>query len=212
MSCLNDIRFSNGGRLIHAGAGCTWDEVYKAVDARGRIIVGGASDAGVGIAGYLLGGGYSMKTNQYGLGIDNVTEFEVALPNGSLVTANMNTNRDLFEALRVRISFTIFGPRSHHFADQGGGNNFGIVTRFTIKTHLARKTYVSTYVGVLHCGSKMPSQGGAIKYQPTEASKVKAAILRFVKQEQDQTRSIVAAFRHLRTRDGVKVCLVRMIH
>jgi hypothetical protein len=87
------------------------------------------------------------------------------------------------------------------------------VTRFTIKTHLARKTYVSAYVGVLHRGSKMSLQGGTVKYKPTEVNKVKAAILKFVKQEQDQTRSIVAAFRHVRGRDGiVKVCMVMMIH
>jgi FAD/FMN-containing dehydrogenase len=116
MSCLNDIEFFNDNRLVQAGAGCTWDEIYKAVDAKGRIIVGGASDRGVGIAGYLLGGGYSMKTNQYGLGIDNVTEFEVALPNGNCVIANKNNNKDLFEALRVCFSFTIIEPHSHRFA------------------------------------------------------------------------------------------------
>jgi FAD/FMN-containing dehydrogenase len=115
MSCLNDIESFNDNRLVQVGAGCTWDEIYKAVDAKGRIIVGGASDRGVGIAGYLLGGGCSMKTNQYGLGIDNVTEFEVALPNGYRVIANKNNNKELFEALRVRFSLTIIEPRSHRF-------------------------------------------------------------------------------------------------
>jgi hypothetical protein len=47
MSCLNDIEFFNDNRSVQAGAGCTWDEIYKAVDAKGRIIVGGASDRGV---------------------------------------------------------------------------------------------------------------------------------------------------------------------
>jgi hypothetical protein len=56
-------------------------------------------------------------------------------------------------------------------------------------------------------------QGGTIKYKPTEVNKVKAAILKFAKQEQDQTRLIVVAFRHVRGRDGtVKVCMDMMIH
>ncbi|KAG5638822.1 hypothetical protein H0H81_009795 [Sphagnurus paluster] len=108
-----------------------------------------------------------MKSNQYGLGIDNVTEFEVATPTGKLVVANNKKKRDLFEALK------------------GGGNNFGIVTRFTLKTHLARKTY-----------------GATISYKDSEAKQVKVAILNFIKREQDETLSMVAAFRHIQQRDG----------
>jgi len=94
MSSLNETRFlNNSNKLLQAGAGCTWDEVYKRTDEERRLVVGGDSRRGVGIAGYLLGGGYSMKSNEYGMGIDNVTEFEVVLPNGRILIANKDNNK-----------------------------------------------------------------------------------------------------------------------
>jgi FAD/FMN-containing dehydrogenase len=56
----------------------------------------------VGVAGWLLGGGYSLKSNQYCLGIDNVTEYEVVVPNGEIRIATEETFPELFQALRVR--------------------------------------------------------------------------------------------------------------
>ena len=47
--------------------------------------------------------------------MDSVIEFEVVLANGSILTASSTNNVDLFNVLR------------------GGGNNFGIVTAFTVK-------------------------------------------------------------------------------
>ena len=47
---------------------------------------------------------------------DNVENFEVVLANGTLVSANANVNPDLWLALK------------------GGSNNFGIVTRFDLRT------------------------------------------------------------------------------
>lgn len=62
----------------------------------------------------MLGGGYSWKTNQHGLAIDNVVEYELVKPNGDVVIVTETQNPDLFFALR-------------------GGNNFGIVTKFTLR-------------------------------------------------------------------------------
>ena len=47
---------------------------------------------------------------------DNVENFEVVLANGNIVNANCRENRDLWIALR------------------GGSSNFGIVTRFDMRT------------------------------------------------------------------------------
>ncbi|KAK7743428.1 hypothetical protein SLS62_010572 [Diatrype stigma] len=46
---------------------------------------------------------------------DNVVNYEVVLASGDIVNANVDTNRDLWIALK------------------GGGNNFGIVTRFDLR-------------------------------------------------------------------------------
>lgn len=61
----------------------------------------------MGIGGWMTGGGYSLKTSQYGLGIDNLVQVEVVLPHGKKVTASKNENTDLFWAIRV-CSFFIY--------------------------------------------------------------------------------------------------------
>ena len=44
--------------------------------------------------------GYSWKTNQYGLTIDNIESFELVLPNGTIETVT-SKNEDLWFGLRV---------------------------------------------------------------------------------------------------------------
>ena len=44
--------------------------------------------------------GYSFKSNQYGLAIDNVVGFELVLPNGTVTTVTAD-DHDLWFALRV---------------------------------------------------------------------------------------------------------------
>lgn len=57
------------------------------------------------MAGFILGGGYSWKTNQHGLALDTVQEFEVVLPNGTATMATSTVNPDLFFGLKVRTRF-----------------------------------------------------------------------------------------------------------
>lgn len=78
-----------------------WDDVYSYLEPRGVNVLGGRV-TGVGVAGFILGGGYSWKTNQYGLAIDTVQAFELVLPNGTMTTVTSNSNADLFFGLKVR--------------------------------------------------------------------------------------------------------------
>ena len=71
----------------------------------------------VGMAGFLLAGGYGPLSSRFGLGIDNLLSAEVVLANGTRVWADDSRNRDLFWALR------------------GGGGNFGVVTSMRIRLH-----------------------------------------------------------------------------
>ncbi|KAJ7144830.1 FAD dependent oxidoreductase [Mycena crocata] len=103
---------ANGAVII--GAGLKWGEVYTTLDAFGVIVVGGR-DRGVGVAGFILGGGYGYHSNQYGLAADTVLSFELVLPNGSVKNITEKSDPDLFWALK------------------GGGNNFGIVTSFVLR-------------------------------------------------------------------------------
>jgi FAD/FMN-containing dehydrogenase len=68
--------------------------------------------------------GYSFLTNQYGLAIDNVVEFELVLPTGVVVHVSEKAHPDLFFGLR------------------GGFNNLGVVTRFTVKTYPSSQIWV----------------------------------------------------------------------
>lgn len=61
-------------------------------------------------------GGNSFYAARYGLACDNIVNFQVVLASGTIVNANSKTNHDLFKALK------------------GGSSNFGIVTRFDMRT------------------------------------------------------------------------------
>lgn len=86
------------GKLT-VGAGCVFDEIYKDIRPKGYNIVGGGGSVGLG--GWIMGGGYSLKTNQYGLGIDKLVRVQIVLPDGKLVTATKDDNSDLFWAIKV---------------------------------------------------------------------------------------------------------------
>ncbi|KAI0036360.1 hypothetical protein K488DRAFT_41272, partial [Vararia minispora EC-137] len=119
MSAISDIVLNTSTSTVEVGAGCIWDDVYAALDGTGYNVVGGRI-AGVGVAGFSLGGdrvtGYSYKSSQYGLTVDNIVAYELVLPNGTITTVT-EEDEDLFFGLR------------------GGFNNFGIVTKFTYKAH-----------------------------------------------------------------------------
>lgn len=44
--------------------------------------------------------GYSYKTNQYGLAIDNIIGFNLVLPNGTVAYVTQSTHPDLFFGLK----------------------------------------------------------------------------------------------------------------
>ncbi|KAK0447288.1 FAD dependent oxidoreductase [Armillaria borealis] len=115
MTRFKDVTYDQDTQTAVIGAGNIWDDVYEFLNAQGVNVLGGRA-SGIGVAGFTLGGGYSWHGNQYGLAIDNVVAYELVMPNGKVTTVTASTDQDLFFSLK------------------GGGNNFGIVTRFTLKT------------------------------------------------------------------------------
>ncbi|SJL13225.1 related to 6-hydroxy-D-nicotine oxidase [Armillaria ostoyae] len=116
MTRFNEVTYDSATQTAVIGAGNIWDDVYEILDAQGVNVVGGRV-TGIGVAGFTLGGGYSWLSNQYGLAIDNVVAYELVAPNATVVTVREENDPDLFFSLK------------------GGGNNYGIVTRFTLKTY-----------------------------------------------------------------------------
>lgn len=122
--------------------GVQWSEIYEQADQHNRSIAGGFSlDGTVGAAGgWPVGGGHSILSPFYGLGksfssitthpfpheyklcqrlgVDNVLQYTVVLPNATHVIANDFTYPDIFWALRG-----------------GGAPSFGVVTSVTYRTH-----------------------------------------------------------------------------
>ncbi|KAJ6091322.1 hypothetical protein N7467_003291 [Penicillium canescens] len=112
---MNNVEVSTDGTKARVGGGATTAKVYRDLDSHGLSFVGGRVGT-VGVGGFTLGGGTSPFSNKYGLSLDNVFEYEVVLANGTITTVSDDDHPDLYFALR------------------GGGNNFGIVTAFTVRT------------------------------------------------------------------------------
>jgi hypothetical protein len=115
LTTLHDIKVSDDHNTASVGAGADWLQVYAALDPIGKSVAGGRN-GNVGVGGLTLGGGISYFSPQVGFTCDTVVNFEIALASGKLVNANATSNADLFRALK------------------GGGNNFGVVTRFDFRT------------------------------------------------------------------------------
>lgn len=115
MSRFSGVTYHSDSQTVDIGSGLIWDDVYAALEPYGVNVVGGRV-TGVGVAGFILGGGFSFLSNQYGLTVDTVMAYQLVLPNGTISDFTASSNPDLFFALK------------------GGFNNFGIVTQFTLKT------------------------------------------------------------------------------
>lgn len=121
---LNTMRLTDGN-IAQLGPGLRWAAVYDWISQYGRGIAGGRYGP-VGVPGLLLGGGISYFGSQYGWATNTVSNFEVVLANSSIVNANAQINPDLFWALK------------------GGSSNFGIITRFDIRTFPVTSVYGGT--------------------------------------------------------------------
>ncbi|KAI0861671.1 hypothetical protein F4860DRAFT_475829 [Xylaria cubensis] len=115
MTSLTMLSLSDDGAVLSIGAGSKWIDVYTYLDPY-NVQVAGGRNGQVGVGGLLVGGGISHFSARAGWSCDNVVNFEVALASGELINANKSQNSDLWRALK------------------GGGNNFGVVTRYDVAT------------------------------------------------------------------------------
>jgi FAD/FMN-containing dehydrogenase len=115
LGMMNSSYYNSQQKLASVEPGGHWKDVYRNLLQNGNVTVTGGRDGGVGVGGFLLGGGLSYYTPRNGLGCDTVINYEVVLANGSVVNANSNSHPDLYKALK------------------GGSLNFGIVTRFDVQ-------------------------------------------------------------------------------
>ncbi|RWA09890.1 hypothetical protein EKO27_g5203 [Xylaria grammica] len=106
------------GPCVKLGAGVIFDEVIAAADARGlRLTVGSCPTVGIS-GGFTTGGGHGVFASTYGLGADNVLEWEVITADGRHLLANAKKNADLYWAL-----------------SGGGPGTFAVVVSVTMRTY-----------------------------------------------------------------------------
>lgn len=63
---LNEVTFDVASMTVRVGPGNDWDDVHKALDGTGVTVVGGRL-GDVGVGGYVVGGGLSFLSAQYGV-------------------------------------------------------------------------------------------------------------------------------------------------
>lgn len=113
---LNEVVFDAASMTVRVGPGNDWEDVHKALEGTNVTVVGGRIGE-VGVGGYVVGGGLSFLSTQYGWAANNIVSFEVVLANATIVTASNTSHPDLYRALK------------------GGGNNYGIVTAYNMIAH-----------------------------------------------------------------------------
>ncbi|KAK6863745.1 FAD binding domain-containing protein [Apiospora arundinis] len=113
---LNEVIFDKETETVRVGPGNRWEDVAKKLDGTGFSAVGGRI-GNVGVGGYLLGGGLSFMSTQYGWAANSVVAYELVLANATMITVTRESHPDIYKAL------------------QGSGNAFGIVTAYTLKTY-----------------------------------------------------------------------------
>ncbi|RII19482.1 Mitomycin radical oxidase [Streptomyces sp. YIM 130001] len=106
---LTDLHVDPATRTARAGAGVRWSEVIEAAAEHGLAPLNGSAP-GVGVVGYLTGGGLGILGRQFGYAADHVRAFDLVTADGALRRVTPDSEPDLFWAVR------------------GGGGNFGVVT------------------------------------------------------------------------------------
>ncbi|KAK7448814.1 hypothetical protein VKT23_013544 [Stygiomarasmius scandens] len=168
---FSEVTYDENAQTATIGTGLIWDDVYTALAPHNVNVVGGRV-TGVGVAGFTLGGGYSWLTNQHGLTVDTLTSFELVKPDGSVVTVTESSDSELFWALK------------------GGLNNYGIVTRFTLKTFPQGQVW-----------------GGLITYTALVLEDVAAATAKFAAEVTDPKAAIITSANFLLAQPGVSQLL-----
>jgi FAD/FMN-containing dehydrogenase len=123
LSRLSEIRYDDAYRAISVGAGADLGTVYEQLFRNWGVTIPGGSCLGVGIGGHATGGGYGPLSRLFGTVVDHVYGVEVVVVDArgkasAIVATRDGPNADLWWA---------------HTG--GGGGNFGIVTRFLLRSH-----------------------------------------------------------------------------
>ncbi len=119
---MDTVEVDASAQTVRVGAGCTWDPVLAATTPHGLAAPCGSAP-GVGVVGYLLGGGLGPLASAWGFSTDHVRSFEVVTPADGAITVSADSYSDLLWAMR------------------GGKGGFGVVTAVTVELLTVSEIY-----------------------------------------------------------------------
>jgi FAD/FMN-containing dehydrogenase len=96
---LDAVHVDPAARRARVGAGAIWQQVLDAAAPHGLAPLVGSAP-GVGVAGFLTGGGVGPFVRTFGVSSDHVTAFEVVTGDGRLLRATPDENPEVFWGLR----------------------------------------------------------------------------------------------------------------
>lgn len=128
LSEMNQISIDEEAHLLTVQGGVKNRQLYDFVSSKGYPFPGGTCPT-VGVSGYALGGGWGLSCRYLGLGCDSLVEIRMVNSEGSILTASLQENPDLFWACRG-----------------AGGGNFGVIVSMTFR--LPRKVNKVTLVEI----------------------------------------------------------------
>ena len=123
MSTCDEVSFDARYRAFSVGVGATLEKVYKDLFYGWGVTVPGGGCLGVGVGGHFSGGGYGPLSRKYGSVVDHLYGVEVVVVDAhgrarAVVATRDNAHKDLWWA---------------HTG--GGGGNFGLATRYLMRTN-----------------------------------------------------------------------------
>ncbi|WP_260478773.1 FAD-binding oxidoreductase [Kibdelosporangium aridum] len=136
LSELDDIGYDPAVNAISVGAGANLFQVYEALYRVWGVIIPGGSCATVGAGGHITGGGYGLNSRQFGLTVDYLYGVEVVVVDATGKARAIIATREATDPNR-ELWWAHTG---------GGGGNFGVVTRFLLKSRTATGTDPSTFL------------------------------------------------------------------
>jgi hypothetical protein len=119
---LDGVHADPDARTVRVQAGALWRQVIAAAAEHGLVGLHGMS-GGVGVAGYVLGGGIGWLARRDGFASSHVRSFEVVTADGNQQIVDAKHEPELFWALR------------------GGGGGQAIVTTFELELFELREAF-----------------------------------------------------------------------
>jgi FAD/FMN-containing dehydrogenase len=118
LSAMKGIRVDPVARTARVEPGVTWAELAHELQPFGLAATGGFVGT-TGVAGLTLGGGLGWMIRKHGLALDNLLSADLVTADGQLLKVSSAEHPDLFWGIR------------------GGGGNFGVLTSFEFRVHVA---------------------------------------------------------------------------